>query len=90
MKVEIPDAVVEELVERVVVRVLAELPQVEPASPYMTTEQAAAYLACSRQRVHDLLSSGKLSRHKEGARTLVLRAELEALVSRERQSGRTL
>jgi excisionase family DNA binding protein len=46
-------------------------------SPYMTTEEAAEYLRCDRQRVYDLLSQRRLTRIKEGSRTLVSRAELE-------------
>ena len=73
-----------QLIEQVVALVLERLPQPDPPSPYMTTEEAADFLRCSRQRVHDLLSSGRLSRRKEGGRTLVLRAEVEALVVEKR------
>jgi excisionase family DNA binding protein len=69
-----------ELVEQVVALVLERLPQPDPPSPYMTTAEAAAYLRAKPQRVHDLLSSGRLTRFKDGSRTLVLRTELEALV----------
>jgi excisionase family DNA binding protein len=48
-----------------------------PPSPYMTIREAAAYLRCSRQRVDDLLSQRRLRRHKDGARTLVRREEVE-------------
>jgi excisionase family DNA binding protein len=47
-------------------------------SPYLTVAEAAAYLRASRQRVYDLLSSRRLSRHKDGARVLISRAELDA------------
>lgn len=47
-------------------------------SPYLTIEEAAAYLRCRRQRVDDLLSQRRLSRIKDGARTLISRGELEA------------
>lgn len=50
----------------------------EPPTPYMTIPEAAELLRCKRQRVDDLLSAGKLTRHKDGARTLVERAELLA------------
>jgi excisionase family DNA binding protein len=59
-------------------------PATEPPSPYLTTAEAAEYLRAKPQRVHDLLSAGRLTRFKEGGRTLVLRAELEALVKAER------
>jgi excisionase family DNA binding protein len=50
------------------------------ASPYMTVVEAAAYLRCDRQRIDDLLSQRRLTRHKDGTRTLVSRAELEHYV----------
>jgi excisionase family DNA binding protein len=63
--------------------IAAGLPEREPpkpASPYMTILEAAAYLRCSRQRVDDLLSQRRLTRFKDGARTLVSRDEIEAHV----------
>lgn len=47
-------------------------------SPYMTIPEAATYARCKRQRIDDLLSSRRLTRHKDGRRTLIARAELEA------------
>jgi excisionase family DNA binding protein len=49
-------------------------------SPYLTVPEAADYLRCSRERVHALLTQRRLTRHKDGGRTLVLRSELEAYV----------
>jgi len=46
-------------------------------SPYMSVPEAAEYLRCSRQRIDDLLSSRRLTRVKEGRRTLVRREEIE-------------
>lgn len=51
-------------------------------SPYLTIDEAAAYLRCRRQRIDDLLSQRRLSRIKDGARTLISRAELEAYLRR--------
>lgn len=48
------------------------------AAPYATVKEAADYLRCKRQRVDDLLSQGKLTRYKDGARTLIRWDELEA------------
>lgn len=55
------------------------LPAPEPPdpSPYLTVAEAAVYLRASRQRVYDLLSSRRLARHKDGARVLISRAELD-------------
>jgi len=54
-----------------------------PASPYLSIPEAAAFLRARRQRVDDLLSQGRLTRVKDGARTLVRRAELEAYLRGE-------
>jgi excisionase family DNA binding protein len=53
----------------------------EPESPYLSIPEAAAWLRKSRQAVDDMLSAGKLTRHKVGTRTLIARAELEALIA---------
>lgn len=50
----------------------------------MTVEEAAAYLRCNRQRIYDLLAQRKLSRYKDGGRTLVSREEVEARAALER------
>jgi len=57
-------------------------------SPYMTIPEAAEYLRCSRQRIDDLLSSRRLTRVKEGRRTLVQRTEIEAHLITEARSRR--
>lgn len=54
----------------------------ERESPYLTIDEAAVYLRCRRQRIDDLLSQRRLSRIKDGARTLISRAELEAYLRR--------
>lgn len=46
-------------------------------SPYLTVFEAAELLRCRRQRVDDLLSQRRLSRLKDGSRTLVSRVEVE-------------
>lgn len=76
----LPADVLDELVDRVAERVLERLTAEPPApaSPFVTVAEAAEYLRCSRQRIDDLLSQRRLTRHKDGRRTLVSRAELEA------------
>jgi excisionase family DNA binding protein len=73
------------LVEEVAALVLERLSTDEPPSPYLTTAEAAEYLRAKPQRIHDLLSSGRLTRFKDGSRTLILRTELEALVEQRRR-----
>jgi excisionase family DNA binding protein len=51
-----------------------------PPSPFMTIKEAAVYLRAKPQRIHDLLSQRRLTRFKEGGRTLVRREELAAHV----------
>ena len=76
----IPPELVAELVERIKGEVLLELGQREEQSPYLTIEEAAEYARCSRQRLYDLRSSGRLSRAGDGRRALVFRQELDALL----------
>lgn len=52
-----------------------------PESPFMTIEEAAAYLRAPRHRVDALLSQRKLARHKDGRRTLIRRDELDAYLA---------
>jgi excisionase family DNA binding protein len=54
-------------------------------SPYLTVLEAAELLRCKRQRVDDLLSQRRLSRYKDGSRTLVSRAELDEYLRRHCQ-----
>ena len=72
-------AAVEVVAERAAAIVLERLGSVDE-SPLLTVPEAAAWLRCGRQRVDDLLSQGRLTRHKDGARTLVSRVELVAYV----------
>jgi excisionase family DNA binding protein len=50
-------------------------------SPYMTIPEAAAYMRCSRQRIDDLLSQRRLTRVKDGRRTLIRRDEIETYLN---------
>lgn len=54
-------------------------------SPYLTVGEAAEYMRCGRQRIYDLLSAGRLTRRKDGARVLLRRDEIDRyLVSEDR------
>jgi excisionase family DNA binding protein len=74
------DESLDAFIEQVAELVFERLAKTEPSPPYMTTMEAADYLRAKPQRVHDLLSARKLTRFKDGGRTLVLRAEVESLV----------
>jgi excisionase family DNA binding protein len=47
-------------------------------SPFLTVREAASYIRAKPQRIYDLLSSGRVPKHKDGARVLILRADLDA------------
>ena len=50
-------------------------------SPYLTPDEAAAYMRCGRQRVYDLVSEGRLPKVKDGARLLLRRDDLDAYLA---------
>lgn len=79
VRLHLSDDDVERVARRVVELLNGERDQrARAGSPYLSVPEAAAYLRCKRQRVDDLLSRGVLTRIKEGGRTLVAWAELEA------------
>jgi len=91
LSITLPPELLDELVVRVAERVLEQL-AVEAApveSPYLTVAEAAAFLRSKPQRVYDLRSSRRLTRHKDGSRVLVKRAELEAHLAGETPRTRT-
>ncbi len=73
-----------ELIDLLVTEMKARLVEAEPASEFLTAVQAADLLRCNRQRVYDLVSTGRLTRYKEGGRTLLRRADVLKLVVLER------
>jgi excisionase family DNA binding protein len=73
---------IEQLIDERVEQRLAAIARAEPPSRYMTIPEAAELLRCKRQRIDDLLSSGRLSRVKDGSRTLIARGEIEGYVER--------
>jgi excisionase family DNA binding protein len=84
LRLTLPEGVVEEIARRAAEIVLDRLAEERPSggdSPYLTVAEAATYLRASRQRVYDLLSSGRLSRRKDGSRVLVSRSELDAYLA---------
>jgi excisionase family DNA binding protein len=81
----LPPDLVEAIAERAAELVREKLAQQAGAvSPYLTIPEAAAYARCKRQRIDDLLSARRLTRYKDGRRTLVLKAELDAWLQRTR------
>jgi excisionase family DNA binding protein len=75
----LPPTLIEAIAQRAADLVLHQLETArDQTSPYLTIPEAATYARCKRQRIDDLLSARRLTRYKDGRRTLVLRAELEA------------
>jgi excisionase family DNA binding protein len=81
LTLQLPDELLDEIARRTATLVLSQLEVTGEPSPYLTIPQAAAYLRCKRQRIDDLLSSRRLTRYKDGRRTLILRAELDAYLA---------
>ena len=74
----LPEPLLQALAERAAAIVLDHLQAAPAGSPYLTIKEAAEYARCKRQRIDDLLSARRLTRYKDGRRTLILRAELDA------------
>jgi excisionase family DNA binding protein len=55
-----------------------------PASPWLDVSETAAYLRCSRQRIYDLVSAGRLRPAKDGSRSLFHRDWLDRYLLAER------
>lgn len=55
-------------------------------SPYLTVHEAAAYIRAKPQRIYDLLSSRRLPKHKDGARVLIRRDDLDRYVIQQQRS----
>lgn len=95
----LPPEAAEAIARRAAELVLEQLARERAApetKPFLTVPEAAVYLGKApaldrkgrvpkkaRQRVDDLLYEGKLTRHKDGSRTLVSRAELDELLAAE-------
>jgi excisionase family DNA binding protein len=80
--VSLSDAELEPLLER-----LAPLLEHRTASPpaapsrFLTSEEAAQLLRSRRRRIYELVADGRLTRHGDGRRLLLARAEVERLAA---------
>ena len=75
LTVEFPAGEVERIARRAAELASAQVRSLGPSpdSPLMTVPEAAEYLRCQRQRIDDLLSQKRLTRVKDGGRTLIRR-----------------
>lgn len=83
----IPSVVIEQVAEQVRALLSPELRNQRVESPYLSINEAADYLRTSRQRIYDLLSSGRLTRFKDGSRVLLSRDEIDTYLAGTRQSS---
>ena len=83
--ISLTDEQVDSIIEQATARVLARLAKESPRTPsaYLTVPEAAEYLRCGQQRIYNLTSEGRLTRHKDGSRVLVARAEVDAYLRGE-------
>ena len=58
-------------------RVAERLAPASSVSPWLSTEQAAVYLAAKPSRIHDLVALGKLAPRRDGRRLLFRRDDLD-------------
>lgn len=75
-----PPEFVEEVARRAA-EILAE--QASEARPYLSVAEAADYLRCKPKRVYDLCSQRRIPFVKDGSRTLLRRADLDAYLEEE-------
>jgi excisionase family DNA binding protein len=54
----------------------------------MTAREAADYLRCSVTEIHRRFAEGRLKRHYDGTRLLVLRSEIEGCVQQATEAKR--
>jgi excisionase family DNA binding protein len=80
VNVELPDDALETIAARAAELVVERLEAQSALPELMTPDEAAAYLRCSRQRIYNLRSAGKLSRLADGGRALIRRSELDAYI----------
>lgn len=80
LTIELPEEAVEAIAERVAELLRGELAPSAPRREFVTPVEAAEIWGCDRQRIYDLRSQGRLTRHREGGRAMVSVAELEALI----------
>lgn len=80
----IPPALLESIARRVLELMAEQGRLAEPAtvSEFMTVEEAADYLRCSRQRVYDLVSSRRLPKYRDGTRVLLKRSDIDAYLTK--------
>lgn len=80
---ELDDAALDALADRLAPRLASRLVETA-AKPWLNAEEAADYLACTRDRLYDLAQLGKLEPRRDGRRLLFRRTDLDAYVEATR------
>jgi excisionase family DNA binding protein len=74
-RLEVPPALIEHIAQRVVQILAAQAPTA--SAPWLSTEQAADYIAAKPARIHDLVALGRLTPRRDGRRLLFKRSDLD-------------
>jgi excisionase family DNA binding protein len=86
LRIALPPETIETIAQRAA-EIVLQRQKADAALPrWLTVEKAADYIGATRQRVYDLRSDGRLTKHGDGSRALVDRLELDALIERGRGS----
>ena len=75
---ELDDDALDALADALLPRLATRLDQRQGVSPWLSAEDAARHLACSRGRLYDLVQLGKLQPRRDGRRLLFRLADLDA------------
>jgi hypothetical protein len=79
-QIDLPDAVLEQLAQRVADKARGDRDTDRNARPLVDGRPGRHVHRQQAQRVYDLRSSGRLTRHGDGARALVDKHELDQLI----------
>lgn len=66
-----------DLVARRVIEILDERDQATKPEPWLNARQAAEHLACTTDRIYDLVQLGRLDHRNDGRRLLFKRGDLD-------------
>lgn len=76
IRLDLPDAVIEAIAQRAAAILAAQAPTA--SAPWLSTQQAADYIAAKPARIHDLTALGKLTPRRDGRRLVFKRSDLDA------------
>jgi excisionase family DNA binding protein len=80
LELQVPDAFVQAIAERVAELLADNLSEASLSEPWIGVEQAAEHLACPTSRIYDLVSQRRLAPRRDGRRLLFKRSHLDAAI----------